>query len=153
MQQIIIILDGSPASLKAAEMALEIARVWNYPVRAIYLIDSGLRNILGDEWLSNASIRINFHNWFESNLHENIESTFTIIKDMASAHKIALETETIIGKPDVVITRLGNLAETHLLILPNPKSKNAETGSKLYLKLDKIMGHVSCPVLIASKET
>lgn len=150
-EQILLVTDGSPSSMEATKIAIEIALNKNTILRIIYILDQGWRNLLGDEWMSSSSNRINFLDWLEGGLTEQAEKILSTAKNQALLKEVKTIIEIKIGKTEKVIIQAVAENKTLLLVLPNPHSTAPSAAGGLDYNLTSLSKKVDCPIFIGPR--
>lgn len=150
VRDILLVLDGSPASLKAGDFALNLALKYKAALRAVYIIDGGWAGMLGDEWISTSDTRMKFYRYFEGELQKNGEAVLNIFKEKCSRAGLNVSCKMIAGKVEGIIVRevksLSADEHTCLLVVPNPSGAVPAEGG-LKIPLTKLFKKLKCPIL------
>lgn len=149
--QILLVTDGSPSAEEAGKTAMDIALAWKLPLKAIFILDEGWKNLLGDEWINTSSTRMRFFHWFEDGLKNHSETVLSDFKRQAEAKGLSIEVEIKIGKTEKVIAETTVNSETALLVLPNPNATAPAAAAGLRFNLNSLAKKVECPILIGPK--
>ncbi|MEW6696591.1 MAG: universal stress protein [Bacillota bacterium] len=149
--QILLVTDGSPSAEEAGNTAMDMALAWKLPLKAIFILDEGWKNLLGDEWINTSSTRMRFFHWFEDGLKNHSETVLSELKRQAEAKGLSVEVEIKIGKTEKVITEITVGSETVLLVLPNPNATAPAAAAGLRFNLNSLAKKVKCPILIGPK--
>ncbi|MEG6523828.1 universal stress protein [Desulfotomaculum sp. 1211_IL3151] len=149
--QILFITDGSPSADAAGQMATEMSLALKLPLRAVFILDEGWNNLLGDEWINTSSTRMRFFHWFEDGLHKHSEEVLTEVAAKVKEKGGQVETEMRIGKTEKVIRELTVEKETAVLILPNPHATAPAAAAGLRFNLNSLAKKVKCPIYIGPR--
>lgn len=151
VRDILLVLDGSPASLKAGEYALDLALKYEAALRAVYMIDGGWAGMLGDEWINTSDTRMKFFRYFEGELHKNGEAVLNTFKEKCSRAGLNVSGKIAAGKVEDMIARelksLSANAQAPLLVVPNPSGAVPAEGG-LKIPLAKLLIKIKCPVFV-----
>lgn len=146
-EKILLVLDGSPASSGAITLAVTLAKDYRARLTALYVIDGGWKNILGDEWISSEGARRGFFRYMEGEqVHQASRSLEEAVKRGRSC---GLEVHTLVrtGPPLRVVVSTGReLGPFHLVVLPHPSGRAAEGAVRI--NAVKAVRKLACPVLI-----
>ncbi len=146
-QKMLLVLDGSPGSPAAAEIALELARTYRAAVTALYIVDLGWRNLLGDEWISGEGVRRVFFRYMERELEKKARQVLAETARRGRNRRLQVDTALETGNPYRVLTSTcRELGPFDLVILPNPSGKPAEGAVKI--NVQKAARELGCPILI-----
>ena len=146
--QILLITDGSPSADAAVQMATELSLSLKQPLRAVFILDEGWKNFLGDEWINTSSTRMKFFHWFEDGLHKHSEDVLAEVAEKVKEKGGQVETEIKVGKTEKVIAELTAEQETALLVLPNPHATAPAATAGLRYNLNSLSKKVKCPIYI-----
>lgn len=146
--QILLICDGSPSADAAGQMATEMSLALKLPFRAVFILDEGWKNFLGDEWINTSSTRMRFFHWFEEGLHKHSEEVLAELAERVKKNGGQVDTEIRIGKTEKVILELTTEQETSLLVLPNPHASAPAATAGLRFNLNSLTKKVKCPIYI-----
>lgn len=146
--QILLITDGSPSADAAVQMATDMSLALKLPLRAVFILDEGWKNFLGDEWINTSSTRMRFFHWFEDGLHKHSEDVLAEVAEKVKKKGGQVETEIRVGKTEKVIIELTAEQETALLVLPNPHATAPAATAGLRFNLNSISKKVRCPIYI-----
>ncbi|EHQ91270.1 universal stress protein [Desulfosporosinus youngiae] len=146
--QILLITDGSPSADAAVQMATELSLGLKQPLRAVFILDEGWKNFLGDEWINTSSTRMKFFHWFEDGLHKHSEDVLAEVAEKVKEKGGQVETEIKVGKTEKVIVELTAEQETALLVLPNPHATAPAATAGLRYNLNSLSKKVKCPIYI-----
>jgi hypothetical protein len=146
MKQILLILD-SCTNISATIAIVQKLLVADAKLTAIYIIDSGWSNILGDEWISNTTTRNNFLKYMEHQKYQEASNITNALEQYAKVKGITVNTIIKAGVPQkIVVTAFSEYGPFDLVILPYPTKKFVE--GTIRLKTDAILRELSCPILI-----
>lgn len=146
--QILLITDGSPSADAAGQMATEMSLALKLPLKAVFILDEGWNNFLGDEWINTSSTRMRFFHWFEDGIHKHSQEVLAEVTEKVKEHGGHVETEIKIGKTEKVIFELTAEQETALLVLPNPHATAPAATAGLRFNLNSLSKKVKCPIYI-----
>ncbi|GAB6154174.1 hypothetical protein JCM17380_29240 [Desulfosporosinus burensis] len=149
--QILFITDGSPSADAAGQMATEMSLALKLPLRAVFILDEGWKNFLGDEWINTSSTRMRFFHWFEDGLHKHSEEILAEVAEKVKGNGGQVETEIKIGKTEKLIGELTVENETAILVLPNPHATAPAATAGLRYNLHSLAKKVKCPIYIGPK--
>lgn len=146
MKRTLLILD-SCTNITATMAIIEKLQGPISKLVAVYIIDSGWKSILGDEWLSSTTTRNHFFKYMEKNMCQAANEIINDIKLQAEAKNIAVYPLIKVGIPQkIVVTAFIEQGPFDLAILPYPPNKFVEGSIKL--KLEALTRELSCPILI-----
>lgn len=150
-KQVVLFIDGSEASLKAAFLAAELARSCRGYVKAFFLIDSGWGSMLGDEWINTSGTRVRFYHWFEGELEKFASSSLEEVAEAVQARGVNIETEIITGTPEKLIIDRAGEKNVACLVLPNPYATSHRAEGGLKYNINALAKKISCPLIIGPK--
>jgi hypothetical protein len=143
----LLVLDGSPASAGSITLAVTVAECHRSRLTALYVIDGGWKNILGDEWISSEGARRSFFRYMEGDQRRRAD--MSLEEAVIKCRSRGLEVETLVrtGPPLQVVVSAGReLGPFHLLVLPHPTGRAAEGAVRI--NAEKAARELACPVLI-----
>jgi len=146
-QKILLVLDGSPAARKASDLALELAALHRAALTALFIVDGGWKNILGDEWISSAGLRDSFFLYMDQKIEGSARDL--LAEAAGKGGCLGLQVATLIrtGVPEqVLLSTWLELGPFDLVILPNPSGRRAEGAVKI--NLQKAARKLAVPLLI-----
>ncbi|AEG60281.1 universal stress protein [Desulforamulus ruminis] len=146
-KRITIITDESGPAVEAVDMAMKLARSQELPVSVVFILDEGMRYLLGDEWMSTAEARTSFFQWLEKEQKDQIQQTMTCYTQKATEQGIEITAKVLVGKPERIIIETGNHPETAFMVIPNPHAKTSRLAGFQY-NLHSMAKKVRCPLLI-----
>ncbi|ABO50014.1 hypothetical protein Dred_1484 [Desulforamulus reducens MI-1] len=149
--QILFITDGSTSADLAGNIAMEMALTLKLPFRAVFILDEGWGNLLGDEWMSGSTTRIGFLRWLENDLNKHSEEILTAAMEKAKEKGLQIQTEVRVGKTESLITKLTVERETALMVLPNPHATAPAAAAGLRFNLNSLTKKVKCPIYIGPR--
>lgn len=135
--RIILAVDGSDKSKKAAEKAVFFAKNLDLDVLALYVLD---KSIYDNVIPSNKS----FEHW-KSMLADEGHEVLNKIKGIGEKHKVKIDTLMLSGQPEIEI--LKNITKNDLLIMGN-KGRNALDRILLGSTTEKVMHHSDSTVMV-----
>ncbi|MEG6615040.1 hypothetical protein V6C27_01185 [Peptococcaceae bacterium 1198_IL3148] len=110
-------------------------------VTVLNIIDSGWKNILGDEWISNATTRNNFFQYMENNYYREAVKGNDAFSKWAEGKGITLNPLIKIGVPQkIVMATFTEFGPFDIVILP--------TGGTINLKAETLADKLGCPIII-----
>lgn len=83
---ILLITDGSPSADAAGQMATEMSLALKLPLKAVFILDEGWNNFLGDEWINTSSTRMRFFHWFEDGIHKHSQEVLAEVTEKVKEH-------------------------------------------------------------------
>ncbi len=146
--QILFITDGSASAGQAGEMAIGLANLWRVSLRAVYILDEGWRDILGDEWISTPAARAGFYRWLEGGLTGHAHDILQKFAQRAAESGVWVTTDIIVGKAEKTIAVLAESATPLLLVLPNPNATLPPAEGGFQFNIRSLTQKIKCPVLI-----
>ena len=146
-KKITVITDGSGPAAEAVDMVMKLAGSQELPVSVVFVLDEGMRHLLGDEWMSTAEARTSFFQWFEKEQKNQIQQTMTCYTQKAEEQGVEITTKVLVGKPERIIIETGNHPETAFMVIPNPHAKTSRIAGFQY-NLHSMAKKVRCPLLI-----
>lgn len=147
-RQIVLITDGSLSARAAGQTAIEMARLWQIPVRAVFILDQNWSYILGDEWISAPGTRKKFWRWLENELVSNAQKELSRFQELAEEAGVEVETGVATGQTTRVILSLAGSPRTALLVLPNPHATRPAAEAGLKFNFHTLVKKIKCPVLV-----
>lgn len=135
--RIILAIDGSKRSMKAAEKGIFIAKNLDLDVLAIYVLD---KNIFEQVIPSNRA----FEHW-RSMLADEGHKSLNKIAEMGEEKDVKINTLLLEGKPDVEL--LKNIKEEDLVVMGS-KGKSAMDRILLGSITEKVMHHSNSSIMI-----
>jgi nucleotide-binding universal stress UspA family protein len=146
--QIVFITDGSLSARLAGLTAIELARLWRTPLRAVFILDESWSCILGDEWISASGTRTKFFRWLENELVNNAQKELARFQKLAEESGVEVETEIATGQTTRVILELAGSPRTALLVLPNPHATRPAAEAGLKFNFNTLAKKIKCPVIV-----
>ena len=148
MEPVILITDGSKAAVSAERLALDIAKLYQTALKAVYILSTDWENLLGDEWINPAKNRLHFFRWLTDDLNKRADEVLEALSRRAEADGVIVEKEVITGHVDQVIVKLSQ--NCRVLVLPHIKGTfpSAEGGIKYS---PNIVKKINCPLIIGGK--
>jgi len=152
LHKILCVANGYPWQSCAVTLALNLAATYRARLAALYIIDRGYADLLGDEWISTARARRSFFRYLGGELKKGAELTLEGID--AAGKELGVEIEILVrtGVPEkvIVVSCTAGPDAPDLLVLPCPPGKDVEGA--LRLNPGRILGRVPCPVLMVPPE-
>lgn len=148
---IIFFGDGSEASVKAAGVAVELARLHRVNLAAFIIIDPGWNDILGDEWISPSGTRMHFYNWLEGELRKSALRVLQTVEKLALAKGVGVKTEILTGPPEKLIVDCTREINAAYVILPNPHAAVHRAAGGLKFNVGSLAKKLCCPLIIGPK--
>ena len=135
--KIVLPVDGSEKSYKAAEKAMFLAKNLNLDVLAIYVLDKGIYETV-------VPANKSFEHWKSILAEEGHEVLNKIVK-IGKSNNINIKTLMLRGKPDTEL--LKNIKENDLVIMGS-KGKNSLDRIFLGSTTEKVMHHSDTTVMV-----
>lgn len=148
-KNILLVADGSASAQKAVLLAVRLAVIHGARMTALYVIDAGWRNILGDEWISSEESRRRFFRYMEGDKAARGRQVLEDIAERGAASGLQVKTLTKTGSPDRVVAELWKeQGPFDLVVVPHPSGRNVEGAAGI--KAEKIARELSATVLIGT---
>lgn len=145
-KQILLILDDSSPIPKVISLINKLTGIHSH-LTAVYIIDSNWRNILGDEWISNAGLRSIFFRYMEEEQHEHARQTLAEVMQKTAAMNLQVNTLIKTGKPhQMILAAYNDFGPFDLVILPHSARKSVKGTIKI--NVSKITQVLLCPILM-----
>lgn len=145
---ILFFTDGSSTASRAGSTAIELASLWNVPLRAFFILDEGWGSMLGDEWINTSDTRMKFFRWFEGELKNRAQQVLEEFAGQAAAARMQVETGVLTGKTERVIASAAESHGAQLVVLPNPNSAKPAAAAGLKYNPGHLAKLVKCPILL-----
>lgn len=140
IKRILLPVDGSDASLKAARYALRIAKLLDADIACIHVIDS-LPLLKG---MNPALVALYF-----SPAEEHAKKWIGDVEEMAKKEKVHITSEIIIDVPSVPNAIIEYAAKQHAdLIIMGTRGRTGAKKLLLGSVASAVMAHAKCPVLL-----
>ncbi|TWI54050.1 universal stress protein [Halalkalibacter nanhaiisediminis] len=134
-ERIIVAADGSGQSLKAAEKAIELARVTGAHIYVVYAVDGTT---------SKADV---LRTWNSLGITEKRNEKLTYIEEQAKINKISYEVKIVRGDPATSIVRFAKESRSDLIVIGS-RGLNQLQQMVLGSVSHKVAKRATCPVLI-----
>jgi nucleotide-binding universal stress UspA family protein len=144
--KIVVGVDGSEESMKAAEYAISIAKLYNAELNAITVLTSDIGYIYSSPGVEGPPLTIK-----EIILLAEDEATkwFDESKEIANNKEIQLKTEFIVAKKSVLNTILEYVEEHNItLIVVGTRGRSGIKKMLLGSVASGLVTYASCPVLV-----
>lgn len=140
---ILLILDGSLELNSVVPLIKNLAGTTT-KITAIYIIDAGWRQILGDEWLSTVKTRRCFFSYMEDHQVKDAQAVLAGLGKQLDAYIV--NTQVKVGEPQkIVASAFTKHSPFDLLVIPRPDKKPWAVN----LKIEKLLKKINCSLLIA----
>jgi nucleotide-binding universal stress UspA family protein len=145
LEKILLAIDGSKHSQKAAEAGIELAKLTNGKVTALFVIDVAkeYEGVGGVSW--NIADRV--VEGVKDSLLECSKDSLKIIGDIAGKAGVPFETKTVEGQPAVEIMKMAENANMDLIVM----GRLGRTGISRFLMgsvAEKVIRNSKVPVLM-----
>lgn len=140
IERILLILDRS-TSIDSSLTLVDKLLGPGSSMTVLNIIDSGWKNILGDEWISNRTTQNNFFQYMENNYYREALQLNDTFNKWAKGNEIALNTLITTGVPQkLVIETFTEDGPFDLVILP--------TGGAIKLEAGTLAKKLGCPIIV-----
>jgi nucleotide-binding universal stress UspA family protein len=144
-EKILLAVDGSTHSQKAAEAGIELARKTNAKVTALFVIDVAkeYEGIGGVSW----NIADDVVNGMKKSLQQMSNDTLKIVGESAAKAGVPFEGKTVEGQPATEIMKMAENANMSLIVM----GRLGRTGMSRFMigsAADKVIRNSKVPVLI-----
>ena len=144
-EKILLAVDGSKHSQKAAQAGIELAKSTNGKVTALFVIDVAkeYEGIGGVSW----NIADKVVEGVKSSLQECSNDTLKLVGEMAQKAGVPFEAKTVEGQPAVEIMKMAESANMELIVM----GRLGRTGISKFLMgsvAEKVIRNSKVPVLM-----
>jgi nucleotide-binding universal stress UspA family protein len=140
---ILVVVDGTEASFRAADRAIELARALGAQLTALAVVDTEtLRQLLSVKILVDAEM-----GEFEKELEESARRQLAEIRERALDNKVVIEEVLITGSVETVIPKEVEERKVDLIALGGFPSTKV-TRDLMARQRQMIMDRATCPVLV-----
>lgn len=141
-EKILFLVSGTKESMKAADICIELALAHDSQIIAIYVVDNNaVRKLSRGSSKSPGEIAVE--------IEESGWRYLYHIEDMAKDKKAKIIVMMENGSPPDKTLELAKQYETELIVLSQPESERGTYGRSLDKRIQQILEHTPCPVLIA----
>jgi nucleotide-binding universal stress UspA family protein len=145
LEKILLAVDGSKHGQKAAEAGIELAKLTNGKVTALFVIDVAkeYEGIGGVSW----NIADKVVEGVKNSLQECSNDTLKIIGDIAGKAGVPFEAKTVEGQPAIEIMKMAENANMDLIVM----GRLGRTGISRFLMgsvAEKVIRNSKVPVLM-----
>jgi len=137
-KKVLIPIDGSDYSMRAAELGISVAKFLNAEITFVYVIDTVVLEQI---------TKITARDDIESNLKKNGEMYLKYVRGLAEKENMKAKTLLSKGRPFEQIVHLAKSLETNLIVMGTYGRKGAERiliGSVA----ERVIEYAPCPVLV-----
>lgn len=148
--KIVVGVDGSDESMKAAEYAISVAKMYNAELIAINVLTSDIVYIHSSPGIENPPLTIS-----EIILlaEDEAKKWFDQIKEAVSTKNVQLKTEFIVAKRSVLSTMLEYIEEQNIsLIVVGTRGRSGVKKMLLGSIASGLVNYSPCPVLIIKQK-
>ena len=140
---ILVVVDGTEASFRAADRAIDLARALGAQLTALAVVDTEtLRQLLSVKILVDAEM-----GEFEKELEESARRQLAEIRERALDNKVVIEEVLITGSVETVIPKEVEERKVDLIALGGFPSTKV-TRDLMARQRQMIMDRATCPVLV-----
>lgn len=142
---LLLVLHSSTAMTKLPRLVSRLAGP-NTTCTLLYILDDSWDQLVGDEWISNHSVRQGFFQYMDKKSAQQAKAALDHLVHQLADSVPQLTCRLVQGEPQrVITTTVSGQDDFDLLVLPYP-SGGRINGVKL--KLDRLYKQITCPVLI-----
>jgi nucleotide-binding universal stress UspA family protein len=148
--KIVVGIDGSYESMKAAEYAISVAKMYNAELIAINVLTSDIGYIYSSPGIENPPLAIS-----EIILlaEDEAKKWFDQLKEVASTNNVQLKTEFIVAKRSVLSTMLEYIEEQNIsLIVVGTRGRSGVKKMLLGSIASGLVTYSPCPVLVIKQK-
>jgi nucleotide-binding universal stress UspA family protein len=148
--KIVVGIDGSDESMKAAEYAISVAKMYDAELIAINFLTSDIGYIYSSPGVESPPLTIG-----EIILlaEDEAKKWFDQIKDTANAKKVLLKTEFIVAKKSVLSTMLEYIEEQNIsLVVVGTRGRSGVKRMLLGSIASGLVTYSPCPVLVIKQK-
>ena len=143
VNHILVVVDGTEASFRAADRAIDLARALGAQLTALAVVDTEtLRQLLSVKILVDAEM-----GEFEKELQESARRQLAEIRERALDNKVVIEEVLITGNVETVVPKEVQDREVDLIALGGFQSTKV-TRDLMARQRQMIIDRATCPVLV-----
>lgn len=143
VNHILVLVDGTESSFRAADMALDLARVLGAKVTAMAVVDTDtLRQLLSVKILVDAEM-----GEFEKELQESARRQLAEVRERALQRKLVIEEVLAKGNSEAIVPKEISSRGVDLVALGGFESRRV-TRDLLARQRQQIIDHAPVPVLV-----
>jgi nucleotide-binding universal stress UspA family protein len=149
--KIVVGIDGSDESMKAAEYAISVAKMYDAELIAINFLTSDIGYVYSSPGVESPPLTIG-----EIILlaEDEAKKWFDQIKDTANAKRVRLKTELIVAKKSVLSTMLEYIEEQNIsLVVVGTRGRSGVKRMLLGSIASGLVTYSPCPVLVIKQKT
>jgi nucleotide-binding universal stress UspA family protein len=148
--KIVVGIDGSDESMKAAEYAISVAKMYDAELIAINFLTSDIGYVYSSPGVESPPLTIG-----EIILlaEDEAKKWFDQIKDTANAKRVRLKTELIVAKKSVLSTMLEYIEEQNIsLVVVGTRGRSGVKRMLLGSIASGLVTYSPCPVLVIKQK-
>jgi nucleotide-binding universal stress UspA family protein len=149
--KIVVGIDGSDESMKAAEYAISVAKMYDAELIAINFLTSDIGYVYSSPGVESPPLTIGE---IISLAEDEAKKWFDQIKDTANAKRVRLKTELIVAKKSVLSTMLEYIEEQNIsLVVVGTRGRSGVKRMLLGSIASGLVTYSPCPVLVIKQKT
>ena len=144
--RVLIASHGTPGARAAERAALELAAP-GASILHLVVVPDFWKEMMGDDWLNNASTRAAYGRHVESQLAQEIEQHRIHLEREIRASGRRYEIKVVIGKPDEALLKYAAAVRPDLVVIGAPRPRGTP-GLRSRMRVEKLIGALEVALVV-----
>jgi nucleotide-binding universal stress UspA family protein len=143
---ILLASHGTPGACAAEKVAIDLCAP-NGRVHHLVVVPDFWKDMLGDDWLNNATVHVRFGRYVESQLEREIAEHGAQVEEEAKRRGLAYSCEARLGRPAECVAAAAAAGEYDLVVVGSPRPKGTP-GYRSRLAVEALVKSLKTPLLV-----
>jgi len=144
--RVLIASHGTPGARAAERAALELAAP-GASILHLVVVPDFWKEMMGDDWLNNASTRAAYGRHVESQLAQEIKQHRIALEQEIRASGRRYEIKVVIGKPDEALLKYAAAVRPDLVVIGAPRPRGTP-GLRSRMRVEKLIGALEVALVV-----
>lgn len=146
----ILLASHGTAGARAAEAAAFNLSGTNTALHHLIVVPEFWKDMMGDDWLNNASTRKIYGDYVESQLADEIREHVNRLQQETQRRQIRYDYEIVVGDPTACLIDKARTGPADIVMTGSPRPRH-ESGLNSRLRFDKLVSELAVPLLVVPR--
>ncbi|MEO5348797.1 MAG: universal stress protein [Magnetococcus sp. YQC-3] len=139
---------GTTGARHAEALAFELAHRWSATIHHLLVVPAFWRDMMGDDWLNNASTRQQFGHYLEDLLSREAQAHLRAVEEQCLARNLPYTAQIRLGDPTDCLLEYARSLQPAMVVI-GPQRPKGVPGFRCRMQINTLLRGLTVPLMIA----